>query len=87
MRNRVGWRAPWPGIGHERAPSSPIDRRGRLMGTRRFDGYDCTGRRDAKSEGGGKSRLVDTGPESMSAKKAAKVAAGARPVQGRPPLP
>lgn len=35
----------------------------------------------------GESRLVDSGPESMSAKKAVKVAAGARPVQGRPPLP
>lgn len=83
----MGRRAPRPGIGHARAPSAPIDRRGRLMGTRRFDGYDCTGRRDARIEEGGGSRLVDSGPESMSAKKAVKVAAGARPVQGRPPLP
>lgn len=55
MRNRVGRRTPRPGIGHARAPSAPIDRRGRLMGTRRFDGYDCTGRRDARTERGGQS--------------------------------
>lgn len=41
--------------------SMPIDRGGRLMGARHFDGYNCTER--------GGARLLDDGPEKMSAER------------------
>lgn len=43
--------------------SMPIDRGGRLMGARRFDGYNCTERGGVAK----KPRLLDDGPEKMSA--------------------